>query len=94
MKKATFELVSRVLRATIPDKDEQEEALRLLTPKDGERKDKQLTTKEAAALAGVCPKSIFRWERMGYLHATRATRSRVRWSRRELESFLCATAEA
>ena len=94
MKKSTLEMVGSILKAAITDSTEREEALRrLMNPK--EKPDKQLTTKQACELAQVCPKTLFRWEIQGHLHATRATRSRIRWSRNELEKFLlCEAAEA
>lgn len=55
-------------------------------------RDTLLTTRKAADFAGVHRKTLFGWERKGYLHPKRITPSRVRWSKRELESFLCETA--
>lgn len=89
MKKATYELVAGLVRAAVADKGEQAEALRLLAPREETRKDRQLTTREAAELAGVSGKTLFRWEKRGLIHAKRFTGSRIRWSRNEIETFLC-----
>lgn len=92
MKPETLETARAIVAAAIPDKGERAEALALLTPKP-ERRDKMLTTGEACRFAGVVSKTLFRWGRKGYLKPRRITPSRVRWSRNELEAFLCETAE-
>lgn len=92
MKPETLETARAIVAAAINDKGERAEALAMLTPK-GDRRDKMLTTRAACQMAEVNPKTLFRWERKGYLHPRRITPSRVRWSRNELETFLCETAE-
>lgn len=93
MKPETLETSRALLAAGIHDKKEREEALALFVPKP-DRRDKMLTTRQAAELAGTHRKTLFAWERKGYLKPRRITPSRVRWSRNELEAFLCETAGA
>lgn len=81
-----------LLTAGIADPTERAEAISALKAR-AVRRDKMLTTREAAALAGVHPKTLYQWEGKGYLKPRRITPSRVRWSRNELERFLCETAE-
>lgn len=87
MTEGTLNLLRGIVKAALPDAREREEALRLLTPPRA-KGDRRLTTKQACALAGCCAKTLFRWEKKGHVHATRATRSHVRWSQAELEGFL------
>lgn len=97
MRQETINTATAILSAAIADKAEREEAIKRLetpTPTQTSNRDKMLTTKAAAALAGVCDKTLFRWEGLGYLHPKHITARRVRWSKRELETFLCETAEA
>jgi predicted DNA-binding transcriptional regulator AlpA len=91
MKAETIKTAAALLTAGIPDKAEQSELLAMLNAR-GARKEKMLTTGAACKLAGVCPKTLFRWEVKGYLHPKRITPSRVRWPQSELENFLCETA--
>lgn len=89
VKPETMTTATALLAAGIPDKNERAEVLKFF-----ERplpRDTLLTTRKAAHLAGVHRKTLFGWERKGYLHPKRITPSRVRWSKRELESFLCET---
>lgn len=91
MKPETIQTSTAILSAAITDPRERAEVLALLKPKAPVR-EKLLTTGAACKLAGVCPKTLFRWEGKGYLHPHRITPSRVRWPQSELESFLCETA--
>lgn len=91
MKPETAKTMTAFADAAIADKSEREEVKAMFTPKP-ERRDKMLTTRAACELAEVNPKTLFRWERKGYLKPRRITPSRVRWSRNELETFLCETA--
>jgi predicted DNA-binding transcriptional regulator AlpA len=91
MKAETLQTATAILAAAIPDKGERAEVLAMLKPTP-DRRDKMLTTGEAAKLAGVHRKTLFAWEDKGYLKPRRITPSRVRWSRNELETFLCETA--
>ena len=93
MRKDTQERVSRLVEAAITDDKERDEVLGLLTGKKQERRDRLLKTKEAAKLAGCHVKSLFAWERHGWLHPKRITSRRIRWSRNELQDFLCEQAE-
>ena len=93
MKDETRNTVAALVAAGIPDKGERAEVLALLKPKAPTR-EKMLTTRAACELAGVHPKTLFRWETKGYLHPRRITPSRVRWAKSELETFLCEGAEA
>jgi predicted DNA-binding transcriptional regulator AlpA len=92
MNQSTIETARAILSAAIPDRGERAEVLAMLKP-PAPRKDKLLTTAEAAKIAGVHSKTLFHWEDKGYLHPRRITPSRVRWSRNELEEFLCESAE-
>lgn len=92
MRTETLNTATAILSAAITDKSERAEVLAMLQPKPPKR-EKLLTTKAACDLAGVHPKTLFRWERMGYLKPRRITPSRVRWAKSELETFLCETAE-
>lgn len=88
MKPETRKTMTAFADAAIADKGEREEVKALFDPKHT-RGDRQLTTGEACRLAGVVSKTLYRWERQGHLHPARITKSRVRWSRAELEDFLC-----
>lgn len=96
MNSNTLKYATAILSAAIIDKNDRDEAIeRLLTPRpDRPTRDKMLTTRAACQMAGVHPKTLFRWEEKGYLHPKRITPSRIRWSRTELETFLCETADA
>ena len=93
MNPTTIETARAIITAAIPDKGERAEVLALLKPAP-ERRDKMLATSAAAKMAGVHPKTLSHWEKKGYLHPKRITPSRMRWSRNELETFLCEKAEA
>ena len=94
MKKETIETGAALLRAGIADPAERSEALTwwARAGKQNERRDKMISAKEAAELAGVHKKTIQEWERKGFLHGRHITAKRVRFSRNELEAFLCETA--
>ncbi len=91
MKPETMKTATALLTAGIPDKAEQSELLAMLKARAA-RREKMLTTRAACQFAGVCKKTLFRWEKNGYLHPKRITPSRIRWPQRELEAFLCETA--
>lgn len=93
MKQQTLKTAEALVRAGIPDAVECAEVLAMLKPKPAKR-EKMLTTRAACELAGVHPKTLFRWAMKGYLKPHRITPSRVRWPKSELETFLCETAEA
>jgi len=92
MKPETITTAKAILSAAITDKGERDELLKALAPKPPVR-EKLLTTKAASALAECHPKTLFSWARKGYLTPRRITARRVRWSKNELERFLCETAE-
>ncbi len=89
MTKETIETISDLNRAGVQDAAEREAALaatqRASRP---ERADRMLTGAEAARLAGVHRKTLRDWEHRGLLHGKHITRSRVRFSRNELEDLL------
>ena len=91
MKPETINTATALLSAGIADKHERAELLAFLR-KQVECRDKLMTTAVAAKFADVHPKTLFAWERKGYLHPRRITPSRGRWSRLELEAFLCESA--
>lgn len=84
---------ARVLLGTVFERDELADVMsRLDPPKEtAKRPDKHLTTREACRLAGVHRKTLGTWAKKGFLHPNRITPSRFRWSRNELETFLCET---
>jgi hypothetical protein len=95
MRNESLETARSLVKAAIADPGDRAELLKLLTPKPTQDRDKLLTSKQAAEIAQTCVKTLFRWEKAGHLHATRATRSRIRWSKAELERFLsCEAARA
>ena len=92
MKPETMTTAAALLTAGIQDQRERAEVLSALKAQ-ADRRDRMLTTAAAAKFAGVHRKTLFAWERKGYLRPHRITPSRVRWSRNELETFLCESAE-
>ena len=80
--------MTALARAGIQDPNERAEVLSMLKPRPPVR-DRMLSTGAAATLAGVHRKTLFAWARKGYLTPKRITPSRVRWSKSELENFLC-----
>ncbi len=95
MKAETIKTVSDLAKAAIKDTAELEKVIeRLQNPTPKARPDRMLKTREAAELAGCTRHTLRNWEKKGLLHPQHITRGRVRWSRRELETFLCETAEA
>lgn len=91
MKPETMTTATALLTAGIPDKNERAEILRAIARVPV--REKLLTTRQAAALAAVTRKTLFRWARQGHLHPHRITPARVRWPQSELEAFLCQNAE-
>ncbi len=92
LKPETMTTAAALLSAGIPDQRERAEVLSALQAQ-ADRRDRMLTTAAAAKFAGVHRKTLFAWERKGYLKPRRITPSRVRWSRNELQDFICETAE-
>ena len=90
MKASTIDLLDGLISAAVKDKGEQAEAKALIRQKVEKRPDKQLTTNAAAELVGCTGKTLFRWAKAGKLHPRRLSASLVRWSRNEIEDFLCA----
>lgn len=93
MKPETIKALEAFARAGIADPAEREAAIAAIQPKP-ERRDKMLTGKEAARFAGVARKTIRDWELKGLIHGRHITSKRVRFSRNELEEFLCERMEA
>ena len=87
MNQNTRRLIESFANSAITDPKQREAVLVALQPK-AERRDKLLTGVEAARLAGVTRKTIRDWERKGLIRGRHITRSRVRFSRNELETFL------
>ncbi len=93
MKAETRKTIEAFVRAAVTDPDERDAALKAIaTPP--ERRDRPLKTKEACALAGISARTLQVWANEGKIHPIRATRSHVRYSRNELESFLGYRLEA
>lgn len=94
MKLETKHNLTAFVRATVVDPLELADVLARIEGKPKPtRRDKMITSKEAAEIAGVHKKTIQAWGRKGLLTPRRITRRRVRFSRNELEQFLCETAE-
>lgn len=93
MQDTTLNTITAFIQGAIADPREREAAIAALQPKPA-RRDKMLTGMEAARLAGVARKTIRDWEKKGLIHGRHITPKRVRFSRNELETFLCETAEA
>ena len=87
MRNETRKSIEAFARAAISDPVERDAALAAIA-KPPERPDRPLRTKEACLLAGVSARTLQGWTKAGHLHPARATRSHVRYSRNELESFL------
>lgn len=94
MKVETRKTVEAFAKAAIQDPAERDAVLAALNRPKTERRDKMITGKEAARLAGVTRHTIREWEKLGHLHGKHITPRRVRFSRNELEEFLCEAVEA
>lgn len=95
MRAETKKTVAALVAAAIHDPAEKAAVLERLEDKPtAPQKDKMLTGKEACQLAQVARRTLWDWERRGYLHPKHITPRRIRWSRNELENFLCETAGA
>lgn len=97
MKAETDRLVRSVVAACVTDAAERAEALarwerggRSEVP---EKKDRWLTSAEAAEMLGVCVRTLFNYERREKkkgtrrLTARRQSASKIRWSRNEVAAF-------
>ena len=93
MKKETMKTVEALVRAGIADPAECAAVLARLAGQSPARRDKLLTAKQAAEIAGVHKRTVQAWGHKGFLHPKKITSRRVRFSRAELEDFLCETAE-
>lgn len=93
MKAETRKTIEAFVRAAVTDPDERAAALKAIAIPP-ERRDRPLRTKEACALAGISARTLQVWAKEGKIHPLRATRSHVRYSRNELESFLGYRLEA
>lgn len=94
MKAETKKKLEGFIRFSIEDPAEAAEALALLcgiTMPERRRRDKWLTRAEAAAIAGVHPQTLFRWENDGRVHPKKITPRRVRFSRNEIEDLVQGT---
>ena len=81
MKRETLNIVEAFIRSAVIDPTERDELLKRIAQKpQKERRDKMLTSKEAASIAEVHPKTILAWGRKGLLTARHITRRRVRFS--------------
>lgn len=95
MKTKTIQTMTSLARAAIEDPVELGDVLiRLEGKPEHAKRDKLLTSREAAEIAKVHKKTILAWGRKGLLTPRRITRRRVRFSRNELEQFLGETTEA
>jgi len=92
----TAKSVSALIAAGIPDKNQQEAALKAWARslEESATKDRMLKSKEAQALVGVSGRTLWLWSKAGHIHPVRSTRSHVRYSQRELEAFLGYKLEA
>ena len=95
MRAETKRTIENLIRAAIADPVERDAALALLEkPIAADRPDNLLTGVEAARLCGVSRKTLRDWEVKKLISAKHITAKRVRFSRRELETFLCEKLEA
>lgn len=93
MRKETRQTVAALIRAAGMESSEQAAVLSALDRAENKpRPDKLLTPREACTFAEVTRKTLRRWEVEGHLHPRRITKSRIRWSRNELEKFLMGEA--
>lgn len=93
MNETTRKAVEAFVRGAIADPAEREAAIAAIQPKP-ERRDKMLTGREACRFAGVARKTLRDWEKKGMIRGRHITAKRVRFSRNELEEFLCERMEA
>jgi hypothetical protein len=86
----TMQAMAGCAAAVIPDQSERREFLDWLqsSQERKRRKDKLLTSREAAQHAGVHVRTLQKWGKKGWLHPNVITPRRIRWSRRELLGFL------
>lgn len=94
MNEETRRAVAAFVRAAIQDPAEREAAIAAIEKPKPERRDKMLTGREACRFAGVARKTLRDWEKKGLIHGRHITPKRVRFSRNELEGFLCERMEA
>lgn len=92
MNETTRKMLAAFAKSAITDSVQREAALAAIAPRREERADKWLKTREALALVGVASwKTLRRAELAGKLHPRHLSKRMVRWSRNELEDWLCGT---
>ena len=89
MNETTRKLLAAFAKTAVTDPEQREAALAALAPRKDERPDKWLKTKEAVALTGLSGKTLRRHELAGTLHPRHLSARMLRWSRNELERWLC-----
>lgn len=92
MNEQTEKTIAAFIQGAIADPVQKAAALQAIASPRA-RKDKMLKTREAAKLAGIHPRTLREWESKGWLHPKHITPRRVRWSRSEIENFICEKAE-
>ncbi len=94
MNETTRKLLTAFTKSAITDPEQRDAALAALAPRKEERPDRWLKTREALQLCGFASwKTLRRAEKAGILHPRHLSARMVRWSRNELEGWLCGTAE-
>lgn len=89
----TMGMVRAFVESAVGNAGERRELLSRLAEERVEREgavgraDKWLTTREAAELFGVNRATLRNWEKRGRIRGRRWSKSKVRWSRNELEAF-------
>lgn len=92
MNETTRKMLAAFAKTAVTDPVQREAALAALAPRKEERPDKWIKTKEALALCGFASwKTLRRAEKAGKLHPRHLSARMVRWSRNELENWLCGT---
>ena len=88
MNQDTRKLLTAFAKTAVTDPEQRKAALEALAPRQEEKPDKWLRTREALTLTGVTWKTLRRQELAGVLHPRHLSARMVRWSRNELESWL------
>ncbi len=87
--KTVIELALQAGRATPDERRRIMEAIRT----DGPVRDRLLTTRSAADVLDVHPKTVFQYEKRGLIHAVRRSARHIRWKASEVERLALNGAE-
>jgi hypothetical protein len=86
MKRETLSTIGTLLQAdpTVSEENTGRLLEMIQNPKKPKPKD-LISTKEAAAILKIHPKSLWRWQALGYIQPIRYTARRVRWNFDDVE---------